>query len=363
MNINDKGYIKKVTRVGVFLLLFSLVNLFASSPAHAEMESTAYLSIDGKLVKTNYVMQEGHLMVPALFFKHTGATVDFNETYQSIAVERNNIAALPLEKNYMDYYVKEQNKWKRDYIKTTTTTINGSIYIPLLPTAQKLDMNVTYDPAIQRTFIETNEAPAEIPKAYNSGNTAQKKIALTFDDGPDQTITPQILDILKEKNVPATFFVVGQQVSYFPETARRIVKEGHTLANHSWDHSQLTKEYSSQVAEQVLSTNKIIKKVTGEEPTLFRPPYGDFTRADAQLFEQLGFRNILWSIDTLDWSGTTASEMIEMIDREKSPGAIVLQHSFSSSKLEGTVEALPQIIAQLRNDGYEFVTIDQMAFQ
>jgi peptidoglycan/xylan/chitin deacetylase (PgdA/CDA1 family) len=320
--------------------------------------SSANISVDGKLIKTTYYLENGHLMVPDIFFKNAGATVDFNQQYQSIAVARKNIVALPVGKTYIDYYVKEKNQWIREYLATTITTINGLTYIPLLITAQKLGMSVSYDPKIKRTFIKTNTPVGEIPTALSKGKTTAKKIALTFDDGPDMTYTPRILNILRQKQVKATFFVLGKQVTYFPEVAKRIVNEGHTIANHSWDHAELSKLYTSQVIQQVISTNATIENVTGRKPILFRFPYGIFTAADALTIKKLGLRNILWSIDTLDWSGKTANEILAIINREKSPGGIILQHSFQSSKLEGTIQALPKIIDQLRADGYEFVTVN-----
>ena len=349
---------QKLRLLGVLFVL--IAGLFVSTPAKAATVSSAYISVDGHLIKTTYYLENGHLMVPDIFFKHTGATVDFNEKYQSIAVERKNIVALPIGKTYMDYYVKDSNKWIREYLATTTTTINGRTYIPLLVTAQKLGMTVTYDSKIYRTFIQTNTPAGAIPTAYKTGETTEKKIALTFDDGPDNLITPRILDILKEKGVPATFFVVGQQVSYFPNLSKRMVNEGHTIANHTWDHPELSKLYTSQVIQQITSTNEIIERVTGVKATLFRPPYGDFTAADALVFDRLGLKNILWSVDTIDWSGTSAEEILAIIHRDKSPGDIILQHNFQNSKLEGTVQALPQIIDQLRAEGYEFVTIDAL---
>lgn len=348
----------KRTILAIFLISFIITGLFGVAPAKAATVSSAYFSVDGKLIKTNYYMQNGRVMVPDLFFKHTGAAVDKNEKYNSIAVERNNIVALPLEKAYIDYYVKEKNKWIREYLATTTTVVNGRPYIPLLVTAQKLGMTVTYDSKINRTFIQTNTSVENKPIAIEKGDTTEKKIALTFDDGPDKIITPQILDILKEKGVPATFFVVGEQVSYFPQLAKRMVEDGHTIANHTWNHPELSKLYTSQVIQQITSTNEIIERVTGVKSTLFRPPYGDYTAADALVFDKLGFKNIMWSVDTIDYSGKSAEEILSIVHRDKSPGGIVLQHNFQNTKLQGTVDALPQMIDQLRAEGYEFVTID-----
>ncbi len=337
-------------------MVFITSGFIGAVPVKASTVSTAYFSVDGELIKSNYYMQNGHVMVPDLFFKHTGATVEKNTKYNSIAVVRNNFVALPLEKSYMDYYVKDKNKWVREYLATTTTVINNRPYIPLVVTAKKLGMNVTYDSKIRRTFIQTNTP--EKPIAYEKANITEKKIALTFDDGPDKLITPQLLDILKEKEVAATFFVVGEQVSYFPQLSKRMVEEGHTIANHTWDHPQLSKLYTDDVVQQIRSTNEIIEKVTGVKATLFRPPYGDYTLADAIVFDRLGFKNIMWSVDTIDWSGNSAEEILSIVHRDKSPGGIVLQHNFQNSKLQGTVDALPQMIDQLRAEGYEFVTID-----
>lgn len=345
---------RRLFQVALIIFLFPILSFNTTS---AETLPSAQIIVDGEEVETTYTLQNGRLMVPDLFFKNTGATVNFNEMYQSIAVDRGNIAAFPIGRTYTDYYDQNERKWKRDYLKTTTTKINGTPYIPLRITAEILGMGVSYDPILKRTFIRTH-ATTEAPKAYGSIPTTTKQIALTFDDGPDDVITPQILNILDEKDVQATFFVLGKQVKRFPQMTKNITKSGHTIANHSFGHPDLSNLYTSNVREQVLSANSIIEEVTGIRPSLFRPPYGSFTRADAQVFKDLGFLNILWSIDTLDWSGKTADEIVETITSQASPGSIVLQHSFDSSELEGTLDALPRIIDRLRERGYEFVTVD-----
>jgi peptidoglycan/xylan/chitin deacetylase (PgdA/CDA1 family) len=356
---NRNSHLNKLKIPGFLGLCLSIAH-FYTNPAQAGTPATANISVDGKLIKTTYYLQNGSLMVPDIFFKNTGATVDFNQQYQSIAVERKNIVALPLEKAYIDYYLQDRNQWFRDYLTTTTTKINGQTYIPLLVTAQKLGMTVTYDPKIQRTYIRTNTPAGTIPPVFSKGKTTLKKIALTFDDGPDMTYTPRILNILRQKQAKATFFVIGEQVSNFPEAAERIVNEGHTIASHSWDHVDLSKVYTSQVIQKVTSTNTLIEKITGRRPVLFRFPYGEFTAADALTIKKLGLRNIYWTIDTLDWSGKTAAEIMEIINREKSPGDIILMYSFQSANLEGAVQALPKIIDQLRAEGYELVTVDNL---
>jgi peptidoglycan-N-acetylglucosamine deacetylase len=352
----------KIKKFVTLLLCITFLSSFFVSPTQAATVSQASVFVDGKAVKTNYFMQNGHLMVPALFFKHTGATVDWNTKYQSVAIERNNIVALPSEKNFMDYYLKATGKWVRDYLATTTTSLSTGTYIPLVSTAQKLGMKVTYDAKLSRTSIQTNTPVAEKPMVYKKGNPNEKKIALTFDDGPDKIYTPQILDILREKGVKATFFVLGKQVNYFPDLVKRMVSDGHSIANHTWNHPELSKLTTLQVIQEVESTTKVIERVTGIKTDLFRPPYGDYTAADIRVLQERGYRSIMWSVDTVDWSGKTEDEILAIVHRDKSPGGIVLQHNFQTTngELDGTVKALPKIIDQLREEGYEFVTVDTL---
>lgn len=191
------------------------------------------------------------------------------------------------------------------------------------------------------------------------GSTGKKRVALTFDDGPDKIYTMKILEILKEKNVKATFFVVGQQVQRYPELTKQIHDEGHTLANHTWDHAKLPYLTDEQFINNIESTSLEIEKVIGIKPDLFRPPYGYIKDEQVQKLNDLGYRSVMWSIDTNDWSGNTSDDILRRVHRNVSPGGIMLLHNFEvPGHLDGMIEALPQIINQLRAQGYEFVTVD-----
>ncbi|EIJ78768.1 polysaccharide deacetylase [Bacillus methanolicus PB1] len=193
------------------------------------------------------------------------------------------------------------------------------------------------------------------------GNSSKKRIALTFDDGPEDIYTPQILEILRQKGVKATFFVVGQQAKAFPELLKQIYKEGHVIGNHSWDHGKLGNFTESQLINDVESTSVEIEKITGYKPNLFRPPYGFLKDEQAEKLYNLGYRTIMWTIDTIDWSGASSEEILSRVHRNVVPGGIVLQHNFRvPGKLDGTVEALPQMIDELRAQGYEFVTVNEL---
>lgn len=194
---------------------------------------------------------------------------------------------------------------------------------------------------------------------FYKGNSHLKRVALTFDDGPDNYYTPRILDILHAKGVPGTFFMVGKEAELFPDMVRRIVREGNAIGNHTWDHPKLWTLPDNQVTQEILSTENEIQRITGLRSDLFRPPYGRITKADVVLIHNLGYRIIDWSVDTLDWKGTPAPSILQYVNKEVSSGGIILEHCLAGhpGELNGTLQALPQIIDQLRAKGYEFVTV------
>jgi peptidoglycan/xylan/chitin deacetylase (PgdA/CDA1 family) len=197
------------------------------------------------------------------------------------------------------------------------------------------------------------------------GNSQMKRLALTFDDGPDNFYTPRILDILRGKGVPGTFFIVGKEAKRYPDMVRRIVSEGNAIGNHSWDHAKLWTLSSDQVTQEIISTENLIEQITGSRSNLFRPPYGRVTPEEVVQIHNLGYRIIDWSVDSLDWKGTSAPAILQIVNKEASPGGIILEHSLAGhpGELNGTLEALPQIIDHFRSQGYEFVTIPTLLNQ
>ncbi|WP_245600148.1 polysaccharide deacetylase family protein [Paenibacillus harenae] len=187
----------------------------------------------------------------------------------------------------------------------------------------------------------------------------EKLVALTFDDGPDIRYTTDILDILKEKGVKATFFVVGQQVKKNPEVLKRIVDEGHAIGNHSYNHKDLSKLNKQQILEEMSTNDAIIKDAVGFTPTMFRAPYGAVSDTLKNVLKANNRKLIGWNVDTRDWAGTPPSDMREMIRTETKPGGIILMHSFGGKHIKNTVEALPGIIDDLEEMGYSFVAADQ----
>jgi peptidoglycan/xylan/chitin deacetylase (PgdA/CDA1 family) len=180
---------------------------------------------------------------------------------------------------------------------------------------------------------------------------------MTFDDGPHGTNTPRLLEMLKQRGIKATFFCVGQCVAEFPEIARRIVDEGHEIANHSWSHPQLSAMSEASVRDQLEKTHQAIKQATGVAPKMFRPPYGAFTQRQRNWANAVyGYRIILWDVDPLDWKIRNASHVESEILKQTVPGSIILSHDIHKS----TVDAMPATLDALLAKGYKFVTVSEL---
>lgn len=215
----------------------------------------------------------------------------------------------------------------------------------------------------------TRLAPPPSPKAEPAADSPSplseaenRWIALTFDDGPDGKYTPRILDILKEKKAAATFFLVGTQVEKYPEVAKRIVEEGHTIGNHSWSHRNLASLKPEALDGQVKRAQTAIADATGVEPALMRAPYGALSEEFLAYLHEQSLQHIYWTIDPRDWDGTSVEDMRSNIMKRAKPGGIILLHSFGGRKqaLDHTLKLLPLIIDDLRGAGYEFTTVDHM---
>lgn len=194
------------------------------------------------------------------------------------------------------------------------------------------------------------------------GQTHNKVVALTFDDGPDGKYTPEILDVLKKQHVKATFFVMGSRVAKYPTVAKRIVNEGHVIGNHTYWHPQLTKTGMHNMEWEIKKTNDQLVTITGHKNKWFRAPYGALNEKLVLKLGIMGYKGIGWSIDTEDWKGPGAKVITARVMHEVHPGAIILMHSAGhwTQDLSGTVDSLNQIIPRLKEHGYHFVTITQM---
>lgn len=195
------------------------------------------------------------------------------------------------------------------------------------------------------------------------GSDEKKIIALTFDDGPDGKYTPQILDILKENDVKATFFVVGEMVETHPEVLKREFEEGHEIGNHTFTHMNICTDSVEKLNKELTKTQELIKKVTGEEPNLFRPPYRAINENLFNLIKSKNMKVVLWSdFDARDWSNPGVDRIINTIEKNIKNGSIILLHDYNNvrSDKSQTVKALERIVPDLKKQGFEFVTISEL---
>jgi peptidoglycan-N-acetylglucosamine deacetylase len=199
--------------------------------------------------------------------------------------------------------------------------------------------------------------PATKPATYSSCHVDGQYIAMTFDDGPSAENTPRLLDILKQRGIKATFFLIGQNVAAHPEIVKQILAEGHEIGIHSWTHPQLSKLSDDRVTDEIVKTQNAIRDAGGYTPTLLRPPYGAITPRQRDWIESLfGLNVILWSVDPFDWKRPGASVIEERILSGAEPGAIVLSHDIHKQ----TVDAMPATLDALIKKGYKFVTVSQL---
>jgi len=233
----------------------------------------------------------------------------------------------------------------------------------LAATAAPLAIAVADPAPASPTAAMPMQTPEKLPAqtaertSVSSVHVDQPVIALTFDDGPSAVLTPRLLDILKQRNIKVTFFVLGQLVQQHPEILQRAIAEGHEVGNHSWDHKPLNKMAEGGLHHEVADTSSEITKATGKPVTLFRPPYGATNaRLNRALEKEYGMKVILWSVDPLDWKRPGPQVVSQRILKETQPGSIILSHDIHP----GTIEAMPSTLDALLAKGYKFVTVSEL---
>ncbi|MCB7342188.1 polysaccharide deacetylase family protein [Blautia obeum] len=182
---------------------------------------------------------------------------------------------------------------------------------------------------------------------------AHPEVALTFDDGPSPKYTPLLLDGLKERNVRATFFLLGKNVKENQELVQRMQAEGHLLGNHTYNHVQLNKIPETTARQEILKTNNEIYEATGKYPEYMRPPYGAWKKNMELCVEMLP---VFWDIDTLDWKSQNVDAILKAAGEEPEDGSIILMHD----EYQTSVEAALLLVDRLKEKGYEFVTVDEL---
>lgn len=203
-------------------------------------------------------------------------------------------------------------------------------------------------------------------ETITSGKVAdgKKLVALTFDDGPYPPFTQELVAVLEKKQVKVTFFIVGNNASKFPEVVKLVASNGHEVALHAGEHKDFLKLNSSEIAGNISSGKKVLEELTGKSVKYIRPPHGFRDWAVMEEASKLGLKVVNWSVIPRDWTNPGAQEIAARVCKDVNPGAIVLLHdgdapSQTASRAQ-TVQATSIIIDELRKQGYEFVTIDEL---
>ena len=275
---------------------------------------------------------------------------------------------------------------------STITNVSGAsttFTLAKVGTTNPVAARVTYDPATTKATLDPNadlDPGAKYTATVKGGKkgvmdlagnwlrdnrtwsftiaapppSAERTVALTFDDGPQLNSTPQILDTLRDYNVDATFFVLGQRVNALPDLVRREYAEGHSVQNHSYTHPHLTWLSETEVQRELADTNAAIEAAGLPRPYRFRPPYGDTNATVEMVGQSLGLTQTLWDASPEDWEGASASTICSRVVQGVKPGSVVVLHDASAEdgvSVYNTNDALPCIINTLRQNGYRFVTM------
>lgn len=258
---------------------------------------------------------------------------------------------------------------RRGFIATSTLTLasckafsSNKLQVPTA--AIKTQPNKEYrTPSVQGPVPRNNAGNHSNNFSKNAGITFTRVpvsgnyIAITFDDGPHPQNTPRLLDMLAQRNIKATFYVIGRSVDLHPGVLRRTVAEGHEIGNHSHTHRLLSKLSNAEVRQEMQRCQDAIGRAAGVRPRTMRPPYGGLLQSQRELVhDEFGYPTILWSVDPLDWKRPGPSVVTSRILSGTNAGGIVLAHDLHSQ----TVDAMPATLDGLLKRGFKFVTVSQL---
>lgn len=209
----------------------------------------------------------------------------------------------------------------------------------------------------QGVTLPSGSLPPGTKLSYSSAPAPGPFIAITFDDGPVVPNTPRLLDMLAARGIKATFFTVGYNVQRNPNIIRRIVAEGHEIANHTWTHGKLSGMSDGSVRSELQRSHDALTGISGVAPRMFRPPYGAITARQKQwIMSEFGYPTILWSVDPEDWRTRNAAMTRSRILSQTRPGAIILVHDIHAA----SIDAMPGTLDGLLSKGFRFVTVSQL---
>ncbi|AFK86525.1 MULTISPECIES: polysaccharide deacetylase family protein [Thermoanaerobacterium] len=236
--------------------------------------------------------------------------------------------------------------------------IKKSVIINLLAVFVLAFISILYTnygvPPVINTLFNINR---QLP--IYSVDIPDKRVAISFDASWGSDKTERLLQILRDKNVKATFFLTGLWIDKYPDLVKKIYEEGHDVENHSNTHPHMTQLSDSEMVDEIKACEEKLVKITGRKPYLFRPPYGDYNDKVIEIAKSLGYYTIQWDVDSLDWRGLDTEAIINRVLPNVKKGSIILFHNNG----QFTPEAIPYIIDKLKENGYQIVPISQLIYK
>jgi peptidoglycan-N-acetylglucosamine deacetylase len=231
---------------------------------------------------------------------------------------------------------------------------------PVAPQKQKTTAQTTMNKAssIRGQGKFPTLARANVDIFFVHGFAKTKSVALTFDDGPDAELTPKLLDVLKEQDVKASFFLLGNRIDSAPEVVKRAYSEGHLILSHTYSHPQLDKTSDEDIKKEMQQTEDKIYSLIGKRPALMRPPFGLVNQNVINIMKSMDYKVVAWSLDSLDWQSMNKDKIIERVMNNVNYNDVILTHMDGGK--QPTLDAVPELIKQLKAKGYKFETLDTM---
>ena len=258
----------------------------------------------------------------------------------------------PVTDNYKNIVKLSDGNWKLIFDRYTIPPSNNDVLTITIPNEKIAEyLKPGFLELMNNSAFPKEQQPEVVYNEDNIDCGEVPCVAITFDDGPS-AYTPELLDILKENNVKATFFILGKSAQIQQKTVQRAFEEGHEIENHTWDHKKLINLSPEQIKNQIEKTDSVLLALTGQESSYLRPPYGAFNKTVRKIAKK---PFILWSIDPRDWRSRNTQAIVDTLSKAE-PNMIILAHDTRKE----TVEAIPQIIENLKAKGIHFVTVKKL---
>ena len=325
---------------------FATVNEVNVKKVSHKVESRKVESASESIVSSIYLDKDNKkFTLSSLFSSSNAAKQKFLSKIKQQLAEKG-LSEEVINQNIINFREQDIGIWKFNY---NESKLNISIE------SNKEDIDSVEIPVNNLyKYINERYLKGEDLEKYNEyiKKRSRKVVALTFDDGPNPNTTPVALELLKKYNAKATFFMVGRSVAGNEDIIKQVVAEGHQIGNHSWSHPLLTKVTLEQAKSQINDTTEVLKKASGQDVHIMRPPYGGINSAIQAAVSQ---SFILWDVDTFDWKNRNTASIMKEVQKTQS-GSIILMHDIHQT----SIDALPSVLQYLTEQGFELVTIDEL---